>query len=113
MMAGTIILQPMTVPRTKLEPRMQHRLTALLLSTVLAIASFASPASAQEKPGGGEPDKAKPKEKDGAGADKLSTTEHEIDAGGQKLRYRATAGTLAMKDEAGKHKADLFFVGYE
>src|SRR4051812_24853309 len=93
---------------------MRNRLTALLLALILAV-SFTRPAVAQEQPpakgGGGEPEK--PRQKDGGGADKLSTTEHEIDAGGQKLKYRATAGTLAMKDEAGKHKADFFFVGYE
>jgi carboxypeptidase C (cathepsin A) len=48
------------------------------------------------------------------GADKLSVTEHEIKAaGGVALKYRATAGTLALKDDAGKHKADVFFVAYE
>lgn len=48
------------------------------------------------------------------GTDRLSVTQHEIKtAGGQPLAYRATAGTLAMKDEAGKHKANLFFVAYQ
>src|SRR5688572_26979110 len=48
------------------------------------------------------------------GADRLSVTEHSLAlAGGEKLSYRATAGTLAMKDDAGQHKADLFFVAYE
>lgn len=47
------------------------------------------------------------------GADRLSVTEHEIKTVAGQLKYRATAGTLAMRDEAGKHKADVFFVAYE
>lgn len=48
------------------------------------------------------------------GSDRLIITEHELRlVGGKSLKYRATAGTLAMKDDAGKHKADLFSVAYE
>jgi carboxypeptidase C (cathepsin A) len=43
----------------------------------------------------------------------LSVTEHELTLDGKPLKYRATAGTMAMKDEAGKTKADVFFVAYE
>jgi carboxypeptidase C (cathepsin A) len=53
------------------------------------------------------------KDEKAAGADHLSVTEHEITVAGKILKYRATAGTIAMKDEAGKHKCDLFFVAYE
>jgi carboxypeptidase C (cathepsin A) len=52
------------------------------------------------------------KEKEPSG-DKLSVTEHEVTVRGSPLKYRATAGTLQMKDEAGKAKADVFFVAYE
>ena len=45
--------------------------------------------------------------------DKLSVTEHELTVRGRPLKYKATAGTIQMKDEAGKHKADLFFVAYD
>ena len=45
--------------------------------------------------------------------DKLSVTDHSIDINGRALSYKATAGTIQMKDEQGKHKADLFFVAYE
>lgn len=44
---------------------------------------------------------------------KASVTEHELKIEGNALKYKATAGTLAMKDEAGKSKADMFFVAYE
>ncbi len=47
------------------------------------------------------------------GDKKLSTTHHEIVWNGKPLAYRATAGDMVMKDEAGKAKADMFFVSYE
>jgi carboxypeptidase C (cathepsin A) len=94
----------------------------LLVGTLLSM-----PAMSQERGGRRQRDQAQtrpaqsqpsppqqPQQKDQpAGTDKLSVTEHELTVGGQPLKYRATAGTLAMKDEAGKHKADVFFVAYE
>ena len=62
-------------------------------------------------PSGEKKDEKKPEGK--SDGDKLSVTEHEITAGGRALRYKATAGTIQMKDEAGKHKADVFFVAYD
>ena len=44
--------------------------------------------------------------------DKLSVTHHELKISGQMLKYEATAGTMAMKDEAGKTRANFFFVAY-
>ena len=44
--------------------------------------------------------------------DKLSITHHEMKVRGQTLKYEATAGTMAMKDEAGKPRANFFFVAY-
>ena len=44
--------------------------------------------------------------------DKLSVTHHELKTGGEVLKYEATAGTLALKDEAGKPRANFFFVAY-
>ena len=64
----------------------------------------------QPAPSQGEKPADKPADKAG---DRLVTTDHEIAVNGNSLRYRATAGTLAMKDESGKHKADVFFVAYE
>ncbi len=46
-------------------------------------------------------------------ADKISVTQQQIAIGDRTLRYSATAGTLLMKDEAGKPKADVFFTAYE
>jgi carboxypeptidase C (cathepsin A) len=44
--------------------------------------------------------------------DKTSVTEGQIIVHGQVLKYTATAGTLAVKDESGKPKANMFFVAY-
>ena len=46
------------------------------------------------------------------GDDKLSVTHHELKVAGQTLKYEATAGTMLMKDEAGKARANFFFVAY-
>ena len=44
--------------------------------------------------------------------DKLSITNHEMKLHGLSIKYEATAGTMAMKDEAGKARANFFFVAY-
>jgi carboxypeptidase C (cathepsin A) len=44
--------------------------------------------------------------------DKLVVTHHEVKLGDQTVKYEATAGTLAVKDEAGKPRANMFFVAY-
>jgi carboxypeptidase C (cathepsin A) len=62
-------------------------------------------------PSGGEKERDKDAKK--TEGDKLSVTEHEVSVRGRPLKYKATAGTMQMKDESGKHKADLFFVAYE
>src|SRR4051812_8890689 len=46
-------------------------------------------------------------------AEKLSVTEHEMKVGTETMRYKATAGTMPLKDEAGKARANFFFVAYE
>ena len=48
----------------------------------------------------------------GEKGDKLVVTEHELKIGDRVLRYTATAGTMAQKDESGATKADMFFVAY-
>jgi carboxypeptidase C (cathepsin A) len=48
----------------------------------------------------------------GEKGDRLVVTEHELKIGERVLRYTATAGTMAQKDEAGATKADMFFVAY-
>ena len=48
----------------------------------------------------------------GEKGDRLSITEHSITLNGRELRYTATAGTMAQKDESGATKADMFFIAY-
>jgi len=45
--------------------------------------------------------------------EKASATEHEVTINGELVKYRATAATMPMKDEAGKLKATVFFIAYE
>jgi carboxypeptidase C (cathepsin A) len=80
--------------------------TAWVLACLLpAFATLAAPAT---KPFSG------PSSRESAHAeDKLSVTHHEIKlASGQTLKYEATAGTMLLKDEAGKARAHFFFVAY-
>jgi len=44
--------------------------------------------------------------------DKLVVTKHQITLNGQPLHYTATAGTIVMKDESGKAKAQFYFTAY-
>ena len=82
---------------------------SLLLSLVLGVA----PAWAQPKEGP-RPDEGKPKGEKAEGAgERGSVTQHEMTVGGRVLRYKATAGMLALKDDSGKPKADVFYVAYE
>jgi carboxypeptidase C (cathepsin A) len=44
--------------------------------------------------------------------EKISITHHSIKINGMTLNYKAFAGCLPMKDEAGKLKANIFFTSY-
>jgi carboxypeptidase C (cathepsin A) len=44
--------------------------------------------------------------------DKLVTTQHRATIGGKEVRYTATAGTLVLREEDGKPRANIFFVAY-
>src|SRR4051812_13326405 len=46
-------------------------------------------------------------------AEKLSVTEHEMKVGAETMRYKATAGTMPLKDEAGEARGDFFFLADE
>ena len=95
-------------------------LTGLLLvmPCTASAADPTAPAPAPAPPAAADKPADKPAEKPGEkpaekSPDKLTITEHEITVRGAPLKYRATAGTIQMKDEAGKPKADVFFVAYE
>ena len=42
----------------------------------------------------------------------LSVTQHSIEIDGQEISFDATAGKMEMKNDAGEHKANIFFVAY-
>ena len=44
--------------------------------------------------------------------DKIIVTHHSLTLGGAKIDYQALAGTIMMKDDSGKAKANFFFVAY-
>src|SRR3954447_15429331 len=92
----------------------------LLLPVLVALAVTAMPwphARAQQAESTSQPAKSdgnKPKEEKGEQAvDRSSVTEHDLTVNGQTLHYRATAGMIVLKDDAGKPKADMFYVAYE
>jgi carboxypeptidase C (cathepsin A) len=45
-------------------------------------------------------------------AESCSTTSHVVRIDGRDVKYSAMAGTLPLKDPAGKVTANMFFVGY-
>ncbi len=53
-----------------------------------------------------------PAKSDDSGKGSFSETTHTITVGGEKLEYRAMAGTLPLKDDDGKVTANVFFVAY-
>jgi carboxypeptidase C (cathepsin A) len=75
-------------------------------------AAPATTATTAEKPAAEAKD-AKPAEKKEEKEPVLSVTEHEITLGGKVVKYKATAGYMAMKDAKNeKTKANIFFVAY-
>jgi carboxypeptidase C (cathepsin A) len=86
--------------------------SAVIISTTIS--------SAQQRRRGDRPTTAtsEPTEKpaplfDRADDAKLVVTKHSIQVDGKPLDYKATAGTLPMKNDAGKTLANIFFVAYE
>lgn len=69
----------------------------------------AAPAAAQP----GQPPKNDRPEKEAPSIDHLVTTYGDVTSNGKPLQYKATAGTMVLRTEAGKAKADVFFVAYE
>ena len=79
----------------------------------LAAETATTPAAADAKSGEkkDEPKKDEPKKEEKEPV--LSVTDHEITLGGKVIKYKATAGYMAMKDpKTEKTKANLFFVAY-
>jgi len=91
--------------------------TAFALTLLAAAAVAAGPLAAQEK-GGEESVKVevqkgeKEAAKDPAALEKAVTTSHSAQVGGRSIAYKATAGTLTIRDDKGKPDASVFYVAY-
>jgi carboxypeptidase C (cathepsin A) len=90
------------------------RPTTFILPLLFAALAFGAaagqPPRAEPKPDGKATSKAEAKPD--TLKDTLSETQHTLQLGGAKLQYKATAGTLVLRDDEGKAKASMFFVAY-
>jgi carboxypeptidase C (cathepsin A) len=66
----------------------------------------------KEEPKKEEGKKEEPKTDKKEPKDEFSETTNSVTINGQKITYKATAGTIVMKDEEGKPHATIFFVAY-
>jgi carboxypeptidase C (cathepsin A) len=82
-----------------------------LLFAALALCATARPASGQAPKAEAKPEK-KAEAKPAEPKESLSETHHTLQVGDLKLDYKATAGTLVLRDDEGKAKASMFFVAY-
>jgi carboxypeptidase C (cathepsin A) len=89
------------------KPTREGRSIALLFAGLLA-ALLPTLAVAQDKEKSAEK---KPRDEP-AVKESMSKTTHELQIGGAKIEYEATAGTMLVKDEDGKAEAGIFFVSY-
>ena len=90
----------------------------LLACATLSLPTLALAQQHRPRPGppGGPPAATQPSAPpagDGKDAKEPSVTSGTVTVAGHPLAYRATAGTMPMKDEAGKTKANVFFVSYD
>jgi carboxypeptidase C (cathepsin A) len=90
---------------------MPRILLALLLSlTLAATALFAQTAPSAPTGAATRPSpSSRPDEKPDP---KISVTHHTLSLNGSPLTYDAAAGTITLKDDAGKPLADFFFIAY-
>ncbi len=68
----------------------------------------------KKKEDAGKPDakKEEPKSDKKEPKDEISETTNSVTINGVKITYKATAGTIVMKDEEGKPHATIFFIAY-
>ncbi len=82
----------------------RHR--TALLPVLLALLTCVAPAAAiQDESPADEPEQ--------ADAAEPVVTEHTLSLAGDELEYRATAGTITIKEDGDAPKADIFYVYYE
>jgi carboxypeptidase C (cathepsin A) len=83
-----------------------------LLLVMSLFGGFAVSAQEPPRPEGEAPAPEAPAAKAPELQDKLVTTHHKAVIGGSSISYTAAAGTLVLRDEAGKAKASMFLTAY-
>ncbi|MGA2749768.1 MAG: peptidase S10 [Verrucomicrobiota bacterium] len=84
---------------------------AFLCLAASALKADDSPASTNTPPAGKKAAESKDKAKEEL-KDDLSETTNTVRIAGVEVKYKATAGTLVIKDEEGKPRVSFFFVAY-
>ena len=87
---------------------------ALLLSLMIPVATLlaAEHDDADKRDEKSESTKAASQERAKAEAEKSVVTSHSLQLGGRTIAYKATAGTLLIRDDKGKPDASVFYVAY-
>src|SRR5579862_4305794 len=87
-------------------------LAALLLTLGNLRAEDKPEASTNAAAGGKKPVEAKHDDGKGEPKDQLSETTNSVTIHGTEVKYKATAGTIVIKDEEGKPHVSFFFIAY-
>ncbi|MDZ7413124.1 MAG: peptidase S10 [candidate division KSB1 bacterium] len=83
------------------------------LSIRAAVLLVAGAIGAYGQQGGTVADSARAERSSKEPKEELRVTTHRVRIAGEEIVYRATAGTLLLKEEDGKPKASIFFIAYE
>jgi carboxypeptidase C (cathepsin A) len=86
--------------------------TASLATALFAAESGTNTSPQSAPPAGKEAAKEAGKEKTKEPEEKLVQTEHSIKIAGQEIKYKATAGTILLRDEDDKPTASIFYIAY-
>jgi carboxypeptidase C (cathepsin A) len=93
--------------------RSQIALTSLLMSLLTFVAPcFAAEQGKDEESVKVEVQKQDKEKPEPPPTEKAVTTSHSMQIGGRNIAYKATAGTLIIRDEKGKPDATMFYVAY-
>lgn len=95
--------------------RRHQLLLAIAISCVALKAATAQRPAAPEGRGGGVSPAAGAPREDSTGTptlERVSTTKHTVTINGKTIPYTARAGTMIIRDDAGRPKATVFYVSY-
>ncbi len=90
---------------------------SLILGLLACALAFGTPShlaaqAPDAKPADAKPDAAKPDAAAEKPKEESTVTDHSIKVGGQTIAYKATAGTLLLKDDMGEATASVFYTAY-